>query len=878
MKRAVGMMFFASVAAVMGVVADDAFGEWRFVPSENLLTNKVWKLNAYVSNAGSPYLAIGNADESGTKRYHSAYANTREEFEAGLGKGKLDLSGTITDDDGKEWFIRTIATCALACDGSTCQGYCPHDGSFLTEIVFPETLIMLQGNTLNIKNSQLTRVVMNIPGITDNNIGGSLISGIIREAIVKLPNAKSLDGNGGTFFNNRNTNGALDGYDVSEWDFSSLETLGRDMFNTTRFKGRLSFPKIRTIGDRAFKYTALSYLDLGTNGCTVTDVGVDALENNGDMKRMVIGGDWRGWTMETNALKRVANKLELVLPTVPYTVYPEGEGHSVFGALTEKSICIYVPTNMPEWVERLTGKVTPITNGESLGFSVAPFGIVDADVFGTGTPQYIGHTGLDGYGLEKPVTFTVKNPSSEGDTVTATVNGEEIECGTRLVPYTKVTLTANCAVRNTFVRWEGLPEDIISGSATETTVTFMTKGTEINVSLVSAPGWTYYPTEGVISNKIWKLNCYPVGGTDSMGRTKLLRIGKAPTAQGRAWHSAYANTKEEMENGLGQGDLDLSGRIFDEAGTTEWYINGFVMAAFSCNNGNANAPNCGHYGCDHKARVTSFVFPTTLQDLGGGGQFLNFILGSAVTNVVMDVPEYAGTLGGGPAIKATVLQSLVLKVPHVTAIDGNGGKFFDKAVPEMDVSDWDLSRATVFGREIFHESHNFTGTLHLPAVTYFNTNSFRHVKLPALECGMGYTVKDGAELMFDRLSFYGTGLKKMTFGPYKSITVGSEAFNQVNLTNLAFYGACPGKDALDGILYSTPELNTDSPVIIRASVRMPGWKDVIGDDYTSEEENALGLADEHVLGVYKTKDSVRKAWIVDMKSPFDPKGTILIIR
>ncbi len=870
------LICFTMVAAAISTVADE-FGEWKFVPSEKLLTNKVWKLNAGISNEDRGDLFIGKTT-SGNREKHAAYT--------GIGSGKLDLTGTITDDTGKEWKIRRI-------NGDSFGGNAAEHVCTVTEIIFPTTMTSFDGKMFYVQSpatTQLKKIVAIQPEVTTTTIGGAIFSGAIEEAIFKFPNALYLNGNSEVFSDHGSVD-ILNGFNVSEWDFSSLRVVGKNTFIGLKYCGELKFPKIEHVGPNAFRNNSnLNYMFLGTDGCTVTNIGKLAIDGMNSAKKIVIAGSLDGWTIENKLFDGVASNLKLVLPTVPYTVVNGENGDSAFGkVIPEKRMCFYVPTNLVQWAKKLEGKVSPIPEGTDLSAygDEPPFGIVDASVFGTGNPQYIGFTSLNGYGLDGVMTFKVWNPSSEGDTITATVNGEPIESGAAFPPFTEVTLTATCSERNTFVRWDGLPDDIISGSATNLTVTFMTDGKNINVSLVSAPGWTYYPatdtTHGIISNKVWKLNCYPVDKTDSQGRTELLYIGKVPVSAGRAWHSAYANTQEEIENGLGFGDLDLSGRIFDENGT-EWYINGFVMCAFSCRNGD-DAPFCSYYGCDHVARVTSFVFPKTVEYLGGGGQLLNFASapgGSIITNVVMDLPFYSDAkgLGGGPAIKSTKLESLVLKVPLVKKIDGSGGTFFDAAVSGMDVSDWDLRSVEVFGIEIFKGGHTFLGTLHLPSVTYFNTNAFTNANLPELELGMKYGPKDNAKLTFAKEAFCNNGtLNKMVFGAYKSIVVETDAFRYSRqIRELAFYGQCPGKNALDGILQDVPELSASSPAIIRASSRMPGWKDVVSDDYTQEEEDALGLVDEEVLGVYVTKDGVRKAWIVDMKSPHDPKGTVLIFR
>ncbi len=114
---------------------------------------------------------------------------------------------------------------------------------------------------------------------------------------------------------------------------------------------------------------------------------------------------------------------------------------------------------------------------------------------------------------------------------------------------------------------------------------------------------------------------------------------------------------------------------------------------------------------------------------------------------------------------------------------------------------------------------------------------------------------------------------------------GCTGLETVTFTGMCKMDAGKAKGTLDTILASVPAKTADGKMqtMIRASVHA-GWKSVVsgfeGDEGTDAKELEVWLpANERIVGVYVTKDGVRKAWFVHVPNEeYDPKGTIIIVR
>ena len=128
-----------------------------------------------------------------------------------------------------------------------------------------------------------------------------------------------------------------------------------------------------------------------------------------------------------------------------------------------------------------------------------------------------------------------------------------------------------------------------------------------------------------------------------------------------------------------------------------------------------------------------------------------------------------------------------------------------------------------------------------------------------------------------------TNLQSLTIGSrpaFPTIGTGGDYWfiNSKILTNLVFYCEAPtNKTVMDFILNAVPGKTTDvnHTAVIYASKRQKGWTE-LASVFINETERANAPAG--CFGVYTTAANLRKAWMVHRASPYDPLGTVVIVR
>ena len=216
------------------------------------------------------------------------------------------------------------------------------------------------------------------------------------------------------------------------------------------------------------------------------------------------------------------------------------------------------------------------------------------------------------------------------------------------------------------------------------------------------------------------------------------------------------------------------------------------------------------------------------------------------------------------------LSNLVLRVPAVTNIGATA--FQSSSLAATDVSTWDLSSVRTIGGNAFAYDTMF-GDLSLPACESISGGSV----------GALYSSKiRSLSLTSPKLNSLGNcairncaSLKSLVIGSTGTLTVTTTAnFDSSVLTNVTFYGPTQSVATIDQILYKVAADTATHGCTIYASRKQAGWTDIA----TALTEPETTNAPANCFGVYVTAASARKAWLVHKGSPYDPKGSVIIMR
>ncbi len=474
---------------------------------------------------------------------------------------------------------------------------------------------------------------------------------------------------------------------------------------------------------------------------------------------------------------------------------------------------------------------------------------------------------------------------------------------------TQLTLTPdlNTEKGNQFLRWEVSPADLVADDRkTNSTLTFTLGVAPCSVTLWTQQPWVYDPSEGIITNDVWKLYVTDLGDN-------RLDIGRDRFGYSTYLHSAYYITATNGNTVTIQGDglLDLSAPV--KCGDQEYTITKMRASCLASggsyfSNGSLRGPQV----------ISTLIMPRTVTELGE--DFCAFmgadIHQATLKKLVFDIPQFSGTLPKGSFLGQTNLATVVIKAPQMVGIhsDAFGSKYGNveygfAPFSSTDLSDWELDSleslpAELFyvkNEENFHQVRPVTGKIRLPHITRIGHSCFRMGNLTGIELGSAFTEKDKKTLTLDYSVFNGAGrLSEITFGPYHSMTNISTyasdpehaitAFKDCHsLTNIVFWGRPPARPFIDNLLQAQSSITANAKTVVIRGSRALGWGALEGLSEATSEEMAkapAGLrARERILGVYTTSDggdangdNTRKAWVIHSPSPHDPKGSLIIFR
>ncbi len=820
---------FAALAAPLG--GGGMLGSaWVYIPSESVISNDNavgkstdYVLNVSVVDADEHTLAIGKGTGG------DAYCFDAEgDFKGGT---VLDLSESVADASGTTW---TIVHFNKNC-------FWKDDAPFRT-FVAPKELASIDSKVFgyNLSSDDIVDATFDCPYLKQINNGMSEKKFV--KLHLKVPNCVKIE----TYALTR-----LAAVDVSDWDFSGVQTIGLNalpVWEGGPLTGTLKLPELRELAGSVFSNSKYTRMEWGNRHNTLTSVGENAFNNAVSCEELVIGCA-EGCTFGKSAVG--AASLSRVWMTGAVPTFSTDD--VVFGTSshTEKSMVFYVP-DTEEWAT-IRANATELTDDERYEFEQAhpdwevPFGIVAADVFHTQNAQYIGTADLASLGVYSTISVGNRSATQYGDSVSITVDG--VELASSDVPYgTEVTVTATPKNSATVISWEGkLPDGTIpTGNSFTYTAT-----EDAAFYAVFANPWEYDADTATISDGYWTLKV-------TAGNNNTL------TVSGKA------------DGQTGTGELNLSGKIYTKGDSiTTWTVTKIGDGAFNSD-----------------TIITSFYTPTEGL-VEWGSQVFN--KASAVTNAVFNCPDVTTKVLfiWGWDFGSCSLNRLVLNLPNLNRIGNNdsvAGIMTEATMASSDLSEWDLSSLTYIApRGLQAGSGNGVGPkgdLVLPNIETVRTNAFYNWKrVESAALGTNATLKVLGATIFANNT---TALKKLDFGKSYDFTTEETTFLANDTTALPleevwFADKAPSTTTLDNILAlkgeSDTALTTDS-VKVFAPLSLKSWRDIT-TPLTDDEESAkatLKAQGYKVIGAYVKTTGERAAWLVQNPAFKYTQGFMLIIR
>ncbi|MGN0846495.1 MAG: hypothetical protein ACI4RA_03830, partial [Kiritimatiellia bacterium] len=829
--------------------------EWIFVPNEadatqGVISNDVWTLNAYVNGDGVLYVGARGATDRG-----NAFT--------GRGAGNLDLSGAVVslgaDGARTPWRIEGFTQAAFA---STIE-----KPQVVTQFVFPTTtknagehLFRGHDATKTVPCSTvLTNVVCVVPELTElgrwafqRNAGLASFT-LVAPAMTTL-NYESLNCD------------SLRQVDYTTWQLPRVTTVDTMAIAWTKGTGTLRLPRAKTLKARALHLLYnVQAVELGTDYGLDDNVALrlegDVLDGCSNMGRLTFGPyasfdlalvydnttpmdprvcAFAGDTGLTNVvftgrlLSNAAEALDAVLVsrTAAITETAKAKQIVISASANLGWRAVAKPWTDAEWVLRPDG----VTAENCMGVYETQGGVRKA---------WLVHQ----FSRNDYATIDVATSDARfNDTV-------EVECAEmldgRCLLGSMVTVRAVASDETTFQGWEGLPEGAVTNGLA---VTFRAVNSTHRLTLKTAPRWTYLPNEGVISNRVWKLNVGEVSGNE-------LRVGAeqgGPSTAGNAFTD------------LGEGILDLSGEVATPDGA-RWWITALGNHALAISGDSAVRTN----------KITKFVFPRETTSIGSGvlrsyssqydGQQHTNLL-SRIEEIIMDVPNYTRTLPGQEFMRLFNLKRLVIRAPQMTGF-GNQSANTGAGLDRTDYGEWDVSGVRSLDDMAIAWTSNAKGYLRLSSVTNIGSTALRSNQFRELDLGSRLQPKDHQFLTMAKESFVGCwGVTSIVFGAYTKLVRKGTADSDIefqNLKQLRFLGRPPENlnEFVDSML-SRRGVPSDAAnyAVIRAS-RNLGWDKVAvavsADEAAAAEALAATLAPgEDLMGVYVNAAGQRVAWLV----------------
>ena len=519
---------------------------------------------------------------------------------------------------------------------------------------------------------------------------------------------------------------------------------------------------------------------------------------------------------------------------------------------------------------------------DGIKYAVTGYTVETPDVTGWSTPveqtgsAYVRPAGTKGtvritwkweaVGAHCTVVAAPADPDWTDDTVTLTLSDGSpvpaiVDYGTLL----KATPTSPAHADFPKVRfdgWDGLQDG--EAVAADGTVTFAFDGTARKLIARFVHDWVYDASAATVWNRRYRLN------VTSLGDGKL-GIGTADAMSGTT--AAYGNAFILSEAGKG---LDLRGNVTDVTGS-ESYV--FTTIGYRSLGPWAKLAD--------DARVAT-SYPTAVMTPGTLTTFVGYPFGAAawdsypMTSLVISEPNLV-TVGTGIATGHRNLSRLKLDCPKLKTLPKDVVNCSATCLKETDLSTWNLPAVETVTTQTFGNNCSYsdvTGTLLLPNVKALGGQALSPLSgAEAFVLGTnGFVLAEIGNDAFLKCA----KLKRLVLGARGTVTLGTNlAPTDSVLTDIDFPGKMPKNlpAVLDALLATKDVAAGAEAYVTVTGSRKCGFDRQLewDDDYSADELAHLPEGD--VLGVYTTTDTaVRKAYLVDRPSPWDPKGTVLLIR
>ena len=477
-----------------------------------------------------------------------------------------------------------------------------------------------------------------------------------------------------------------------------------------------------------------------------------------------------------------------------------------------------------------------------------------------------------------PSTMVVAAPADPDwtdDTVTLTLaDGSPVPA---IIDFgTLLKATPTCPVHADFPKvrfdgWDGLKDG--DEVAQDGVVTFAFDGTARKLIARFVHDWVYDASDATVWNRRYRLN------VTSLGDAKL-GIGTADAMSGTtaAYGNAFilseadGNPLTELEAGKG---LDLRGNVTDAMG-----VETFVITTI----GYRSLGPWAKIADD--ARVETF-YPTSVTTPGTLTTFVGYPFGAAdwdyypMTSLVIS-EQNLKTVKTGIASGHRDLYRLLLDCPKLKTLPKDVVNSSATCLKETDLGDWNLPLVETVSVQAFGNNctyPNVTGTLVLPNVKTLGEQALSPLSgAEAFVLGTnGFVLAEIANKAFLKC----TKLKRLVLGARGTVTLGTTLLPENSvLTDIDFPGRLPQNlaEVLDALL-ATKDVSKGAAdyVTVTGSCGCGlGARISWTDDFTADEIAHKPEGD--VFGIYTTGESVRKAYLVNRPSPWDPKGMMLLVR
>lgn len=640
--------------------------------------------------------------------------------------------------------------------------------------------------------------------------------------------------------------------DVSNWDLSTLKTVGYAFWNTG-LSGCLSLPVVETLADWAFgDCHSLHEARLGETSKSVRAIGANVLvarnmgsgREVGGLRRLVLGGV-AGFSIGANAFG--GQPLEEVVFTGGVPAFADGFR---FADAAARTVFFAVPRGDAAWEAALAGKVTELSDAERRAVQKAhpdrpmPFGVVAADVFRTAHEQYV----CDAASAAR-CKVTVEHDAFFGDAVEVSSDLAPGADGTYAAG-TTLTLTPKPSATGTFRKWYG---DVPNGMCAETPLTLVVSNDTWVLARFTHP-WTLSEDLKTASNGNFTINVTVKDGNRALG----LGNGTA--------HGLFADSDE------GVGTLDLGGDVLLPGDGTPW-----TFVVWEACDGLLVRERNG------KGAVTTLFTPGTLTDLPWARLFAVDESGQAsYRTVVFDEPKMGGLWCDWNGHAS--LTRLILQTPSLTAAFDRNYAFWGMPLSETKLDWWNLPRLASLASQAWANDYGrhveASGTLRLPSLCVVQKEALAWMpNVEAIEIG-GLKKKVFVTEIGANAFARDPKLRSLKIRNAADMTVGDAPFEG---------GATPREIVLTGpairdggaafaALTSGVAAAETKPVVICVSALM--WSGTPYIDTAVSEAERAQLPGEEILGVYRggAEAPLGKALVVKRPSPFDPRGIAVVIR